>query len=54
MLNLRDGDLDALPYYGVASIETIGEAMELKDKQLSTLEIGVGGGIGCGVFEDCR
>jgi hypothetical protein len=48
VLNMRDGDLDVLPYYGVASIEAIGEAIELKEKQLSTLEIEVGLGSGSG------
>lgn len=38
LMNLRDGDLDALPYYGVASREAIGEAMELKPEQLGTME----------------
>ena len=52
VLNLRDGDLDALPYYGVASIEAIGEAIELKEKQLSTLESRGGGGVGDGVVEE--
>lgn len=42
LLNLRDGDLDALPYYGVVSVEGIGSALELKEKQLSTLEQQVG------------
>lgn len=48
LLNIRDGDLDALPYYGVASIEAIGEAIELAEKQLSTLEQEVGVGSGSG------
>jgi DNA-directed RNA polymerase specialized sigma24 family protein len=38
LLNMRDGDLDALPYYGVASIEAIGESLELEEKQLTKLE----------------
>jgi hypothetical protein len=44
LLNLRDGDLDALPYYGVVSIEGIGEAIELKEKQMTILEQQVGVG----------
>ncbi len=48
LLNIRDGDLDALPYYGVASIEAIGEAIELAEKQLSTLEREVGVGSASG------
>jgi DNA-directed RNA polymerase specialized sigma24 family protein len=38
LLNLRDGDLDALPYYGVVSIEGIGEAIELTEEQMRILE----------------
>jgi DNA-directed RNA polymerase specialized sigma24 family protein len=48
LLNMRDGDLDALPYYGVVSIEGIGEAIELKEKQLTRLEQEVGVGPGSG------
>jgi hypothetical protein len=44
LLNLREGDLDALPYYGVVSIEGIGEAIELKARQMTTLEQQVGVG----------
>lgn len=38
LLNLRDGELDALPYYGVASMHEIGEALELTVKQMRALE----------------
>jgi len=48
LLNVRDGDLDALPYYGVVSREGIGEAIALKEKQMSTLEQQVGLGSGAG------
>jgi DNA-directed RNA polymerase specialized sigma24 family protein len=48
LLNLRDGDLDALPYYGVVTMEGIGDAIELKEKQMSTLEQQVGLGSGAG------
>jgi DNA-directed RNA polymerase specialized sigma24 family protein len=42
LLNMREGDLDALPYYGVASIEAIGEAIELAERQMTILEQEVG------------
>jgi hypothetical protein len=42
LLNMRDGDLGALPYYGVASIEAIGEAIELAEQQIAVLERQVG------------
>jgi hypothetical protein len=42
LLNMREGDLDVLPYYGVASIEAIGEAIELAERQMTTLEQEVG------------
>ncbi len=31
LLNIRDGDLEALPYYGVASFEEIGDSLEFTD-----------------------
>ena len=37
LLNHRDGDLEALPLYGVATLEEIGEALELTDKQFGLL-----------------
>lgn len=37
LLNHRDGDLEALPLYGVATLEEIGEALELTDKQFASL-----------------
>jgi hypothetical protein len=37
LLNNRDGDLEALPLYGVATLEQIGDALELTDKQFNTL-----------------
>ena len=50
LLNLRDGDLEALAYYGVVTIVGIGDALELKEKQMATLEreVGVGPGSGSG------
>lgn len=42
LLNMREGDLDTLPYYGIASIEAIGEALELAEKQMTILEQEVG------------
>lgn len=33
LLNLRGGELEAFPYYGVASIEDIGRSLELTDAQ---------------------
>jgi hypothetical protein len=33
LLNMPDGDLDAFPYYGVATRQQIGEALALKDTQ---------------------
>jgi hypothetical protein len=37
LLNNREGDLEALPLYGVATLEQIGDALELTEKQLGTL-----------------
>ncbi len=37
LLNLRDGELDAFPYYGVASMAEIGEALALTDTQYRVL-----------------
>ena len=37
LLNLRDGELDALPYYGVATVEQIGEALALTPEQYAAL-----------------
>ncbi len=37
LLNVRDGDLEALPLYGVASLEQIGEALEFKDSHFVRL-----------------
>ena len=37
LLNNRDGDLEALPLYGVATLEEIGDALELTDKQFANL-----------------
>jgi DNA-directed RNA polymerase specialized sigma24 family protein len=42
LLNLRDGDLDALPYYGIVSIEGIAAALELTPLQLGALEQALG------------
>ena len=36
LLNLRDGELDAFPHYGVASVEQIGTAIALTDQQYQT------------------
>lgn len=33
LLNIPDGELEAFPYYGVATRQQIGEALELKDEQ---------------------
>ncbi len=41
LLNLRDGELDAFPYYGVASIEQIGEALALTAEQSARLARGL-------------
>jgi DNA-directed RNA polymerase specialized sigma24 family protein len=38
LLNIRDGELDALPYYGVVSMHEIGETLELTDEQMEALE----------------
>jgi DNA-directed RNA polymerase specialized sigma24 family protein len=37
LLNLRADDLDALPYYGIASVQQIGDSLELKANQLDTI-----------------
>ena len=37
LLNLRDGELDAFPYYGVASIEQIREALDFRREQAARL-----------------
>ncbi|MEP7353869.1 MAG: hypothetical protein ABI824_11605 [Acidobacteriota bacterium] len=37
LLNLRDGELEAFPYYGVASLEEIGSAIGLTDDQFRIL-----------------
>jgi DNA-directed RNA polymerase specialized sigma24 family protein len=37
LLNLRDGDIAAFPYYGVASIEQIGQQLEFSDQQFAAL-----------------
>jgi hypothetical protein len=37
LLNLRDGDLEALPLYGVATLEQIGDALEFKDRNFELL-----------------
>lgn len=37
LLNNREGDLEALPLFGVATLEQIGEAMDLTDKQFACL-----------------
>jgi hypothetical protein len=37
LLNLRDGELDSFPYYGVASLEDIGESIALTDQQFLLL-----------------
>jgi hypothetical protein len=42
LLNLRDGGIEAFPYYGVASVEEIGKALDLTDKQFSILAAEVG------------
>jgi len=43
LLNNREGDLEALPLYGVATLEQIGDALELTEKQFAHLgrELGV-------------
>ena len=37
LLNQRDGDLEALPLYGVATLEEIGNALEFKDAHFTRL-----------------
>jgi DNA-directed RNA polymerase specialized sigma24 family protein len=37
LLNLRADDLDALPYYGIASVQQIGDSLELRADQLDTI-----------------
>jgi len=37
LLNIRDGDLEALPLYGVASLEQIGDSLELTDAHFTRL-----------------
>jgi len=43
LLNIRDGDLEALPLYGVASLEQIGDALEFTDGHFARLsrELGI-------------
>ncbi|HVZ83279.1 MAG TPA: hypothetical protein VG893_06350 [Terracidiphilus sp.] len=43
LLNNREGDLEALPLYGVATLEQIGDALEFEDKHFAALshELGV-------------
>ena len=44
LLNQRDGDLEALPLYGVATLEQIGDSLEFKDAHFARLgrELGAG------------
>lgn len=37
LLNIRDGDLEALPFYGVASFEEIGDSLEFTDGHFQRL-----------------
>jgi len=37
LLNLRDGELDSFPHYGVASVEQIGESLAFTDQQFQIL-----------------
>ena len=37
LLNIRDGDLEALPLYGVATLEQIGDALEFEDRHFKCL-----------------
>lgn len=37
LMNHREGDLEALPLYGVATLEQIGDALELTDTQFAAL-----------------
>jgi len=37
LLNVRDGDLEALPLYGVASLEQIGDSLEFTDAHFARL-----------------
>lgn len=47
LLNLRDGDIGAFPYYGVASIEQIGDALALTNQQYAAFasELGLSEGM---------
>ena len=36
LLNIRDGDLEALPFYGVASFEQIADSLEFTDAHFAT------------------
>jgi hypothetical protein len=42
LLNNREGDLEALPLYGVATLEQIGDALELTEKQFGHLNTELG------------
>ncbi len=42
LLNLRDGELDAFPYYGIASVEQIGESLAFTSEQYQILAGEVG------------
>ena len=42
LLNLRDGELDAFPYYGVADVDQIRQSLDLKPSQLDRLAAACG------------